>query len=507
MWTSCITAFRQVLGSWCAGALLLSLASAADQPQWGETFSRNMVSAERGLPERFDPPTGQHLKWTARLGTETHSTPVIARGRVLIGTNNGGPRDPKHRGDRGVLMCFDEATGAFLWQLAVPKLTNSIWWDWPRAGICSTATVEGERIYMVSNRGEVLCLDLHGMTNGNQGPFLEEGRHAVPPGVPPLEMGAQDADILWALDLIRECGVRQHDSAHSAILLHEDFLYVNTSNGVDDSHRQIHAPDAPSLVVLDKHTGRLVAQDAERIGPRIFHSTWSSPSLGRVHDQTLVFFGGGDGVVYAFAALTPADLRHSNVVALARVWRFDCDPSAPKEDVHRYHSNRQESPSNIVGLPVFHRDRVYVVSQGDLWWGKHEARLTCIDATRRGDITHSGKVWSYPLRQHSMSTPSVHNGLVYVTDCGRTIHCVDAETGAGCWTHEAKGEIWASSLVADGKVYVATRRGELLVFAAGRQKRLLGELKLEGPISSSPMAANGVLYIATMKHLYAAAMP
>ena len=57
----------------------------------------------------------------ARLGTETHGTPVVAGGRVYIGTNNGEPRDPKHQGDRGVLMCFEEKTGRFLWQLVVPK--------------------------------------------------------------------------------------------------------------------------------------------------------------------------------------------------------------------------------------------------------------------------------------------------------------------------------------------------------------------------------------------------
>ncbi len=476
---------------------------AADQRHWGRTFSRNMVSLETNLPFTFNLETGQNVKWTARLGTETHSTPIIANGRVLIGTNNGEPRDPKHKGDRGVLMCFDEESGAFQWQLAVPKLTNSIFWDWPRAGICSTATVESNRVYIVSNRGEVMCLDLQGMANGNQGPYVDEGRHAVPPDEPPLVMDEKDADILWLFDLPKECGVRQHDSAHSSILVDGPFLYVNTSNGVDDSHRKILAPDAPSLVVLDKRSGRLVGQDNEHIGPRIFHSTWSAPALGEVNGRRLIIFGGGDGVVYAFAALTPAALQSEDVIKLKKVWSFDCDPTAPKENVHRYNSNRRESPSNILGMPVFHDNRVYVVSQGDLWWGKNEARITCIDATQSGDITHTAKLWSSPLERHSISTPSLWNGLVFVADCGKTIHCLDAETGKPYWTHEVKGEIWSSTLVADGKVYVTTRRGEFLVFAASKNERLLSEIRLDSPISSSPIAANGVLYLATMKELYA----
>src|ERR1041384_2010052 len=99
----------------------MSRVFAADQPQWGEAWSRNMVSREKGLPDSFDPKTGRNIKWTAKLGTQTHSTPVVAAGRVYIGTNNDEPRDPTHHGDRGVLMCFDERTGKFLWQLVVPK--------------------------------------------------------------------------------------------------------------------------------------------------------------------------------------------------------------------------------------------------------------------------------------------------------------------------------------------------------------------------------------------------
>jgi outer membrane protein assembly factor BamB len=136
-----------------------------------QAWSRNMVSNERGLPSEFDPRTGENIKWSVELGTESHSSPVVAGGRVYIGTNNGHPRDPKHQGDRGVLMSFEEKTGQFLWQLVVPKRDEDVYFDWPQSGICSPVTVEDDRVYIVSNRGEVLCLDAHGMADGNQGPF------------------------------------------------------------------------------------------------------------------------------------------------------------------------------------------------------------------------------------------------------------------------------------------------------------------------------------------------
>src|SRR5258708_22937060 len=108
---------------------LMNVCSAADQPQWGHNFSRNMVSDERGLPSSFNPTNHENLVWQTALGTESHSTAVVANGRVLIGTNNGEPRDPKHQGDRGVLMCFDERTGKLVWQLGVPKLEDDRYYE------------------------------------------------------------------------------------------------------------------------------------------------------------------------------------------------------------------------------------------------------------------------------------------------------------------------------------------------------------------------------------------
>ncbi|HWH68424.1 MAG TPA: PQQ-binding-like beta-propeller repeat protein, partial [Candidatus Sulfotelmatobacter sp.] len=281
---------RNLLGT-CLGAggfafgLAGSIILAADQPQWGQAWSRNMVSSERGLPETFDPASGKHIKWSAQLGTETHASAVVAGGRVYIGTNNGHPRDPKHQGDRGVLMCFDELTGRFLWQLVVPKREEDIFFDWPQSGIASPVTVEGERVYVVSNRGEVLCLDAQGLANGNDGPFQDEGVHMTrqPTNavgkVVPCTPGPLDADILWLFDLTSGAGIWSHDAAHSSILVQGDYLYLNTGTGVDNTHRRIRTPDAPSLVVLDKRTGRLVAREYESMAPNIFHSTWSAPSL------------------------------------------------------------------------------------------------------------------------------------------------------------------------------------------------------------------------------------
>jgi outer membrane protein assembly factor BamB len=489
----------------------------SDQPQWGEAWTRNMVSNEKRLPESFDIKIGQHVKWSAALGTQTQSTPIVAHGRVYIGTNNGAPRDPRHQGDRGVLMCFDERNGKLLWQLVVPKREEDPYFDWPQCGISSPATVEDDRVYVVSNRGEVMCFDPLGMANGNDGPYTNEAAHCIPRSAASSTtnspaaidetaeraVGPLDADIIWLFDLTTGAGIWSHDAAHSSILVHGDYLFLNTGTGVDNTHKRIRTPDAPSLVVLDKRTGRFIARDKEHIAPNIFHSTWSSPSLANVHASPLIFFGGGNGILYAFDATIVGGATNSSPQIFRKVWQFDFDPDAPKTNVHKFNGNRREGPSNFYGMPVFKDGRVYAAGGGDLWWGKNRAWLKCIDATKKEADASSRLIWSYPLQKHVLSTPAVYNGMVFIADCGRKFHCVDAQTGNAFWTHDVEGEVWASPLVADGKVYLGTRSGAFYIFAAEQQKKLLSSTQLEAPISATATAANGVLYIATMSRLYA----
>lgn len=527
---------------WWAPFLLLAAAvlplwpellPALDRPQFGAAWSRNMTSEETGLPFRFDPKSGENLRWTAKLGTETHSTPVIGSGRVLIGTNNGEPRDDRHQGDRGVLLCLDEATGQLLWQAVVPKRIEDIYFDWPKAGMSSSATIEGDRAYIVDNRGVVLCLDLHGLANGNDGPFRNEAFYFAPqptndlaqgapaafhpdgslkPHLPApnrIDLGPLDADIIWMFDLSSGAGIWSHDSAHSAILIRGDHLYLNSGTGVDNTHVHIRRPDAPSLLVLDKHTGRLLARDREGIGPDIFHCTWAPPTMGRLHGEDAIFFNAGNGRVYGFAPLPLSTTTNDTnstpnqpLATLRRLWDFDFDPAAPKTNVHRFNRNKAEGPSNFFGAPVLDQQRLYIAGGGDLWWGKNDAWLKCLDLAS----TQPTLLWSYPLVRHTFCTPAVHQGLVYAADCSQNLHCVDAATGQNVWTHSLNGETWASPFVADGRVYIGTRRGWFHVLATGREKKVLHEVNLGSPISSTVVAANRTLYIATMSHLYAAAL-
>jgi outer membrane protein assembly factor BamB len=501
---------------------LLSLGCAAeDWPSWGGGKpGRNSYSPARGLVSAFEPgkakadsdeidaSTTKNVKWVARLGSQSYGNPVVAGGRVYVGTNNEPPRDKRHAGDRSILLCLDEKTGQLLWQLVVPKLKAGKANDWENLGILSSPCVVGNRLYLVTSRCEVLCLDTEGLANGNDGPFKEEASYLVQDtGQPPLQPGPKDADILWRYDMMDELGVFPHNAANGSVLVLGDLVYATTSNGTDWTQVNVPSPFAPSLIALDRHIGSLRGVDGAAIGPRIFHGQWSSPSGGVVGGRPLVFLGGGDGWLYALDA-QPARRDGTNVLPV--VWKADANPPEYRfKEGQRLKYGSPEGPSEINATPVFHQNRVYVTIGQDPEQGEGAGRLICLDAAiaQTGDVSAKALLWDFRQIHRSLSTVAIDpgNNLLFVADFSGFFYCLDADKGTLCWTHDLKAHIWGSPLAADGKVYVGDEDGDLCVFQSGAEKKLLHEANLGAPIYSTPIAANGVLYIASQTHLYAVA--
>jgi outer membrane protein assembly factor BamB len=520
-------------------ALCGLVAPAADWPRWGGNDpGRNMCSPETGLPDhfasadnarvQFKPGTGEietnnlpNAKWIAKVGSQSYGNVVVSGGKVFIGTNNENPRDPRHQGDRSILMCFDEKTGAFLWQLVVPKLASGKVNDWENLGLLSSPCVEGNRVYLVTSRCEVICVTTDGMASGkNEGPFTDEAQYVAGPGNPVAKIGPHDADIVWRYDMMDELGVFPHNASNCSLLIIGDNIYACTSNGQDWGHVNIPSPFSPSYIVINKKTGKLVAEDNACIGPRIFHGQWTSPSTGVVNGKPLVFFGGGDGICYAFNA-TPEKGNGAPMIPVVpgppvnrfedkdtdymkKVWWFDCNPAERRasDPVHKYPA--PDGPSEINATPVFWHNRIYVSVGQDPEHGEGIGNISCIDATRTGDVTKTAKIWSCDKIHRSLSTVAITpDGLLFVGDFSGFVYCFDAETGKLYWEYDLKSHIWGSTLVADGKVYCGDEDGDFVVFAASKQLKVLSKVNLGAPVYSTPIVAGGVLYVHSNTHLFA----
>lgn len=449
----------------------LPLAS-QDWTMWGGSPARNMVSAMKNLPSSWDVKTGKNVKWKADLGSQSYGNPVVAGGKVFVGTNNENPRNPKVTGDKGILMVLRESDGKFLWQMVSDKLAAGRVNDWPFQGVCSSPLVEGNRLYYVTNRCEVLCLDTEGFQDGrNDGPYTEEERTSE-----------LDGDVIWRLDMMEELGVFPHNMSNSSPVSSGDLLFVETSNGHDESHVNIPSPRAPSFIAINKKTGKVVWENGAP-GDKVLHGQWASPSLATVGGVLQAFFPGGDGLLYGFNALTGELL-----------WSFDLNP---KDAVW------PKTRNDAIASPVFFDGKIYLATGQDPEHGEGVGHMYAIDPSKRGDITQTGRIWHFDKIRRTISTAAVHEGLIYIPDFSGFFHCIDAKTGRSVWTHDMLAAVWGSPLVADGKVYLGDEDGDVVVLAPGRELKVIGEYNMGSSVYSTPVAANGALFIMNRSELYA----
>ncbi len=518
----------------------------SDSAMFGGTPARNMVNlVDKGVPAKFGVDDGSSVLWKADLGSKAYGGPTIAGGRVYVGTNNQKPRNERDVArnkegeiepiDKGVLMCFDEKSGKFLWQAVHAKLESGRVNDWPEEGVCSTPTVDGDKVYYVSNRCAVVCLDAAGLANGNQGVQGEKLKDDT------------DADVLWEFDMMKELRVFPHNMSAGCPLVVGDVLYVITGNGVDDGHINIPSPEAPSFIALDKNTGKLLWKN-NAPGKNVMHGQWSNPAYAEINGVRQIVFGGGDGWLRGFVPETGEEL-----------WRFDANP---KDAV--YELGGTGTRSDFIGTPVVYDNKIYIGVGQDPEHSTGVAHFWCVSPTKKGDIsptveagkTADGKpaekpnpnacvAWHFGGEEtrkwsqrefkfgRTMSTACIVDDILYISELQGYLHCMNAKTGEHYWQYDTKASIWGSPYYADGKVFLATDSGDLFAFkhekapktfdeldiqAANlkdarlkiKDKRkqledavLLGKTEFDAPIRSTPIVANGVVYVMTEKTLYA----
>lgn len=455
--------------------LRASDSGSSDWPMWGGTPDRNMVSNMKGLPTSWDVKTKKNVKWVSELGSQTYGNTVVADGKVFVGTNNEGLKDPKITGDKGILLAFRESDGEFLWQAVSDKLTQGRVLDWPYQGICSSPLVEGKILYYTTSRGEVVALDTEGFydNNENDGPFTTERLK-----------GPKDADIIWRYDMMEELGVQQHNMANSSPVSYGDLIFITTGNGQDESHANIPAPKAPSIIAINKKTGKLAWED-NSVEDRILHGQWSTPAVAKIGDVVQAVVGQGDGWVRGYEATSGKKL-----------WEFDMNP---KDSV--WPKTRNE----VISTPIIIDSVVYIANGQDPEHGEGVGHLYAIDGTKRGDITKTGHIWHYDEIRRSVSTGAYYNGLLFYADFSGFLHCVDAKTGKKVWKHDLLSAIWGSPMVIDGKVYLGDEDGDVVILEAGKVEKKIVELNMGSSVYSTPVPANGVLYIASRNQLFALA--
>ncbi|MGL6225960.1 MAG: PQQ-binding-like beta-propeller repeat protein [Thermoguttaceae bacterium] len=511
--------------------------------QWGGSADRNNVSTVEKIPESWNPgqfdkrsgkwiggDNAKNIKWVSPVGSVSYATPIVAKGLVFCATNNKSGFDPAFPAsvDLGVLVAYDAETGEFCGQFTQTKLDGSL--DWPDQGLCSNPAVEKNRLWIVTNRSEVVCLDLQSAETKEFG-----------------------KNVLWSFDMIGQLKTQPHNMTSCSPLLLGDLIFVGTSNGVGPNDKDVLAPNSPSFIALDKNSGELVWSDATP-GENILDGQWGSPTAFVFKDKdglerSQVLFPSGDGWLYAF------DVKGRTITPS---WKFDCNP---KESIWKGHGSGDRN--TLVATPVVAENRIFISTGQDPESGEGIAVLWCIEpieqleklesqskverlSDRFVDLsavlvhdstgqtvpprrliavdTQAGEQvvpnplsavrWSYQGRNpaskefedrfhRTLGSAVLCNDLLLIGDFSGVVHCLNAKTGECCWTYDMMSTIWGSPLAVSGKFFIADSDGDVAVFEQSPNFNLIEEINMGNSVYGSPVVSGTMIYIATSSNLFA----
>ena len=97
----------------------------------------------------------------------------------------------------------------------------------------------------------------------------------------------------------------------------------------------------------------------------------------------------------------------------------------------------------------------------------------------------------------SLATVSIYDNVLYHCDLAGNFRAIDPDTGKVLWKHDMGSAVWRSPYFVNGKIYQGDEDGHVVIFAAGRQEKVLSTMEMGGSVYTTPVAANGVLYINT----------
>ena len=251
----------------------------------------------------------------------------------------------------------------------------------------------------------------------------------------------------------KQLGVPKNAYGHAASLLTwGGRVIVPFDQGEADDHLS-------HLYAFDGATGEQVWKQPRPVG-----ASWATPitleAAGRAQIITLA--------VPWVISYAPADGKE--------LWRADC------------------LDGDVTPSPVF--------AGGTLFAVHPSSKLQSLRPDGVGDVTQSHLGWMAEDGIPDISSPVSHDGLVFLVDSGGVATCYDATTGRKQWTHDLEEDCNASPSIVGGKLYIISKKGSVIVLAAGREFQELGRSSVQEKVLASPAFARGRMVIRGAGHLF-----
>jgi outer membrane protein assembly factor BamB len=295
-----------------------------------------------------------------------------------------------------------------------------------------------------------------------------------------------DGKIQWEYSLMERFGRLTFPNGRTgAAVIDGDLVIVR---GVT-SYWGKQGPARDRFYAFKKKTGVPVWASTPGVGPK--DSSFSTPVLANVGARRVFYAGTGDGNVVCVDVRTGQPL-----------WRFQLSQGGVNASVvvqdnilvaiHGKENIDSSGEGRMVGIKL----PTKLPAPGEPQMILKDKDLKIAD----------GKAWELWRLHHAMftSSPALANGRVYQVSKTGVLVCVDVKTGKELFAKKINNDqIHSSPLYADGHLYLGFPNGKLMVVKPGDDDaEIVSEAQLEGGILGSPVAWNGKIYIHTKTKLY-----
>ena len=385
-------------------------------------------------------------------------------------------------------LCLNRADGRIRWRKSVtPDKVEEVQKGCGSPASATPAT-DGERVYVYFSSFGMLAYDFKGR---------EVWRHPLPLPFQEYGFGSGGSPVV----------------CDGKVLLNRD------------------ADKDSELLALDSRTGKI----KWRVARPDFRMSWSTPAIWRHAGVTEVILAGQlrvkaydlkDGAERWLARGLPAAVCTTPVVGDGMLFIASWSSGSGNEPMAFYAESVASLDANKDGklspdeIPAgrlkdffnwvdMNHDGFIAPEEFD---GRVKAMRTgqnVIMAIRpggRGDITETHVQWSQSKGVPYVPSPLFYRGKLFVVKDGGLASCFDAQTGKSFYLQErlgVEGDYYSSPVAADGKIYAASLSGTVLVLAAGETFQVLARNKFAESISATPAIVDGTTYIRTADHLYA----
>jgi outer membrane protein assembly factor BamB len=493
-----MTKHRYIIWAAMIAAFLLvyfANATRASEPIWPQLRGPNgsgRAAEGQDPPVKFGPE--QNVLWKT-LVPRGHSSPCIWGDHIFL---TGFDKEKKEL----QVFCIDRNSGNIRWNRII--LAKKIEWVHPVSSpATATPATDGERVYVYFGSYGLLSYD-----------FAGKQKWAIPLPIPEIAYGSGTSPIVFGELVI----LNRHEEKEPYLLT----VYSKSGEAAWKQSRQPKMETHSTPIIWEKQLvihryGEIVACD-----PADGNHIWSV-SAATTGVSTPVI---GNNVLFvgAWTNFGEPDLLVELPDFQAFVKQYDKDgdmkisksefpedlafahrPEAGNIEYTRWYLKRSFQRFDRSKDGLLDETEWKEVVATSLRLRKIEHGLTAIKPGGKGDVTDTNVLWKEKRSVPEVPSPLYYDGRVYMIKNGGIVSCMDADSGKLLYRERlgATGPYFSSPIAAHGRIYIASGKGVITVFAAGDTLQVLARNKLGEKVFATPAVVDNKLYVRTAKHMYA----